>query len=193
MDWKEQLAILEHTKQWDNAIDFMKIVVKDNPDDIDAYLFMNYLLINLLVEEEYNFAKNHDYYAQLAKHYFDESNAKFSENPAYLYYSARMAVMSPWYFNIDSNDIENMMQKAMKLAPDNLVYKWRYYFDLEDNYSQNKDEIVTYSKLILSEDSLIQKELKTKGALGEYILNMMTNWAKRMIFDKGKWPWEIKS
>ena len=76
MNWKEKLRRLEKTKQWDRAIEFMETVIRKNPDDVDAYIYMNYLLMNLLVEEKHDESK-HDYYEFLAKKYFDESYAKF--------------------------------------------------------------------------------------------------------------------
>ncbi len=54
MEWKIQLCKLEKAKQWDKAITFMQKVITQKPDDIDAYLFMEYLLMNLLVEEDYD-------------------------------------------------------------------------------------------------------------------------------------------
>lgn len=50
--------------------------VNKNPESLAAYLSVCYLLMNLLVEEDYENSK-HDYYAKLLKHYFDESYFKF--------------------------------------------------------------------------------------------------------------------
>lgn len=86
MTWQKILRKLEQNKEWDNAIEFMQNVVKENPDNVDVYLRINYLLMNLLVEEDYDRTK-HDYYAALLKKYFDESYAKFFLNPEYLYYT----------------------------------------------------------------------------------------------------------
>lgn len=54
MNWKQQLRVFELNKQWDQAIEFMQIVVEANPDDMDAYIYINFLIMNLLVEEDYN-------------------------------------------------------------------------------------------------------------------------------------------
>lgn len=63
----------------------MQETINQNSSSIDPYLSMNYLLMNLLVEEQYN-PNDHDYYAGLLKQYFIESYAKFSNNPEYLLY-----------------------------------------------------------------------------------------------------------
>ena len=54
MLWQEQLKKLEDAQQWDFAVDLMQEVIAKNPDDMDAYMSMNYLFMNLLVEEDYN-------------------------------------------------------------------------------------------------------------------------------------------
>ena len=91
VDYKQLMH--EQQKEWDTAIQYMESVIDQHPNDMDAYLSINYLLMNLLVEEDYN-SEKHDYYAALLKKYFDISYAKFSDNPEYLYYSARIAAMS---------------------------------------------------------------------------------------------------
>lgn len=180
MNWKDHLAKLEHNKQWDTAIEYMQHIVVENPDNLDVYLSINYLLMNLLVEEDYDTTK-HDYYAALAKKYFDKSYSKFKDNPSYLFYIARIAAMSEWYFDIEIEDVEKMLQKAMALDPQNPLYQWTYYGSLDTNYVQNKDQIIAYSQLILQNNSPIKKELVTQGALGEYIWSMMKHWAERMV------------
>ncbi|MGC2310110.1 MAG: hypothetical protein WA432_00620 [Candidatus Babeliaceae bacterium] len=183
MDWKEQLALFEHTKRWDDAIFYMEHVIEQNPDSVDAYLSMNYLLMNFLVEEQHDCSK-HDYYWRLTKYYFDESYAKFSNNASYLYYIARIAVMSEWYFGITPEDIDKMFKQALVLNPESLVYQWDYYLHLDKNNPANRDKLLAYYRIVLQEDSPIQKELKARGALGEYILDMMQNTAKGVLAGK---------
>ena len=69
MCWREQLKQYEYNKNWNAAIKLMQVVIDDNPNDIDGYLFMNYLLMDILVNEMYDNSK-HDYYADLLKKYF---------------------------------------------------------------------------------------------------------------------------
>jgi len=85
MCWREQLKQYEYNKNWNAAIKLMQVVIDDNPNDIDGYLFMNYLLMDILVNEMYDNSK-HDYYADLLKKYFLESYSRFSNNSEYLFY-----------------------------------------------------------------------------------------------------------
>lgn len=183
MHWKDSLEKLERHKQWDAAIEYMEHVIADNQSDMEAYLSITYVLMNLLAEEDYDVTK-HDYYAMLAKKYFDESYEKFSNNPEYLFYIARIAAMSEWYFDIEPEDIEKMLQKAAALDPKNPLYQWSSYSNLEKDYLQNKHLLITYSQLILQNNSPIKMYLESKGSLGRYIWNMMEHWAKRML-DEG--------
>lgn len=179
MHWTKQLIALEQNKQWDEAIQFMESHLSNNPNDMDAYIAMNYLLMNLLVEEDYDETKT-DYYEILIKHYFQESYAQFSHNPEYLYYTGRTAVMSEWYFAIEQADYTIMLKQALNLDPDNMIYQWTYYGSLARKNSED-ETVIAYAKNILDANSPIQKTLQSKGAIGEYLLDMMTNWATKVI------------
>ena len=45
MDWKKQLQELENAKAWDKAIVFMEKFIHEHPDNMEAYLFMNYFYL----------------------------------------------------------------------------------------------------------------------------------------------------
>lgn len=179
MKWQEHLRQLERSKQWDEAISFMEDIIKKNSNDMDAYIAMNYLLMNLLVEEDHDETK-HDHYEMLTKKYFDESWPKFSENPEYLYYTGMTAAMSYWYFGVGEGDSELMTDKALRLDPDNLVFQWNYYWDLSrKNISDN--DVLKYIEKVRNENSSIQKTLRAKGAIGECILAMVLFWSQNVI------------
>lgn len=140
MFWKEKLKQLEKAKQWDFAIDFMQEIIAGNPNDMDAYMAMNYLLMNLLVEEQYDFSK-HDYYAQILKEYFDKSYVKFSHNAEYLFYMGKIAFMSVWYFGMETENARAMVYEAMRLEPNNILYQDTYYVYLDLDDSDNKKKL----------------------------------------------------
>ena len=180
--WKLELEKFEQDKDWDSAIQLMQKVIELEPNNLDAYLSMNYLLMNLLVEEDHDESR-HDYYEELLKKYFKESWAKFYNNTEYLYYTGRTAYMSEWYFDVNLNldDAREMLNTALKLDPTNLVYQWTIYSGFDERIPENKNISQDYAKMILDPYSGIEQELKTKGSLGEYILNMMKCWAKNIL------------
>lgn len=173
--WKEILRRLELTEQWDTAIEFM-IPIVEQEQSLDAYLAIEYLLMNLLVEEQYDESK-HDYYAALALKYFNESYSIFKDNPEYLYYMGRIAVMSEWYFNIEIEDAEHMIHQAIALDPYNKIYAWYTYA----HGNLDSAQIMTYAQSIIDDSTSIKKILLEKGSLGEYILGMMTHWSKCIL------------
>ena len=162
------------------AIDYMQTVIAENPDGMDAYLSMCYLLMNLLVEEDYDESK-HDYYAHLCKTYFQESYAKFKENSEYLFFISEIAYMSEWYFDITVEDADKMGYKAMNLEPNNVVYTWYNYMHLDKHDSNDCKKLKDYVLMILSEDSPVKTILSTKGSLGKCFFDMMTHWARRIL------------
>lgn len=184
MSWKDILQKLEQQKEWDAAIVFMQKVIKQEPEDKDAWIFMNYLLINLLCEEDYDRSKR-DYYWTLAKWYFNESYAKYSDDPEYLYITGKSAVMGEWFFGIDQKDYEAMLEKARALDPNNLTYKEDYYWKLLKR-NPNDPELIAYAHLILSESSPVTEQLKDKGAVGEYLLGMKRHWCERVLRNAAK-------
>ena len=180
MDWKKQLRVFELNKQWDQAIEFMQIVIEANPNDMDAYIYMNFLVMNLLALENYDVSR-HDYYAKLVKKYFDESYAKFSNNAEYLFCTGITAVMSEWYFGIEVEDYQKMLNRALELEPDNIIYKETYYLKLDQNILSERDELLAYAKLILQKDSLLNQKLNQFGGLGKYIQDCLVSWANRIL------------
>jgi hypothetical protein len=176
MTWQQKLKNFEKRKEWDIAIELMQHMVANNPHDLDIYLSTLYLLMNLLVEEDYEDSK-HSYYAYLTKKYFDESYEKFSTDPEYLFYVGRIAVMSEWFFEIDVKDYEKMLLDAIRIAPDNPLYQWSYYDILPRDTPDNRKRICAYAAMVLKENSPIKTLLISKGSLGEYLLGLITNWS----------------
>ena len=119
----------------------MQDTISENDSNVDAYLSMNYLLMNILVEEQYD-PNDHDYYAGLLKKYFIESYAKFSNNPEYLFYIGQIACLSEWYFDIEIEEAQSMMIKASEFESGNILYKWANYSDLDMRELYNKEKII---------------------------------------------------
>lgn len=182
MEWKKILKKLESNKEWDLAIEFMVDYINRNPEDLDAYLNICYLLMNLLVEEDYN-RNNRDYYISNLKYYFDQSYSQFSHNTEYLYYMGLIACMSEWYVDLELEEAIAMMEEAAKRDPNNLIYQWDKYYILAQK-NPIPVEVMDYAKLVLQENSPIKKILRVKGSLGEYLLGMMTSWSKRVLEGK---------
>lgn len=179
MNWKKHLLKIEQSKDWKSAIVLMQRAISENDSGIDEYLSMNYLLMNLLVEEQYN-PDEHDNYAGMLKNYFDESYAKFFNNPEYLFFIGKIACMSEWYFDIEIEEAQNMIKKATELEPNNILYKWANYSDLDMRDLCNREKMIRYARQALSEPNVIE-ELKHKGSLGQYLLEGLEYWSKENI------------
>ncbi len=181
MEWKEQLRALEKAKDWDFAIAFMEDVIRQNSNDMDAYIFLNFRLMYLLVEEYPHPERSKaDYYEILAKKYFKESYAKFSDNLEYLYYTGKTAVMSEWFFDISTEECDSIMEKAKQENPEYPPVKFDHYWAIFRKDKRN-EEALNYARLTLGEDSPVKKIFETKGAIGEYLWKIDTYLAKQML------------
>lgn len=50
MNWKQQVQLLEQEANFDIAIFLLEKVVKNNPDDVDAYIFLLFRLREMWLE-----------------------------------------------------------------------------------------------------------------------------------------------
>jgi tetratricopeptide (TPR) repeat protein len=182
MAWKERLRELEAQKLWDEAINFMEQVIKDNPDDVDTYIYIIFLLMNILVEEMFDISK-HDYYAFLLREYFDLSYAKFSNNARYLFCVGITVAMAEWYVDLDVKDYKDMLHKALELEPNNLMYQSGYYLGLDRSVPANRRDVLEYARLICSNDTQLLQAFLDTGACGVRWLRCMRSWSKEVLAD----------
>ena len=169
MVWQQKLQELERAKQWDEAILFMQHVIVETPK-LDAYLAMSYLLMNLLVEEDYDDNK-HDYYEALSKKYFNDGYQKFYRDPGYLFFIGKIASISPWYVGIEDQQVRNMLNKAFELGSNDL-YLWGSYGLLQGNDPYNRVLIDSCAERIKA-NPIFMHMLKSKGSLGRYMIEML--------------------
>lgn len=168
MLWQKQLKELEDHKKWDQAILLMEHVILEFPT-LEAYLAMSYLLMNLLVEEDYDFHKR-AYYEALSKKYFNKGYEEFLQNPEYLFFMGIIAGISEWYVGLKREDIHAMLAQALSLEPENDLYRWGYYGSLQIDDPSNKSDSCAER---ISADLNFMWMLKCKGSLGEYIVEML--------------------
>jgi len=167
MNWREQLEIYEHNKDWKSAIKHLQKVIQNYQHDPEAYIRVIYLLLNILLEEDYP-PEEHDTIENLLRHYFDESRSKFSDNAEYLFFIGYFISIAEWYFGQDDLSLaDQMKEKAHSLEPENILYEWSWRFSKSDPVAGYFAE-----QLIKNEDPKIGW-LKTKGAPGAYILDVI--------------------
>ncbi|HEV2601635.1 MAG TPA: hypothetical protein VGT41_05020 [Candidatus Babeliales bacterium] len=167
MNWKTNLLKFERDQQWDDAIEYMQNIIAENPYDMDAAIYMNYLLMNLIVEEAFDMEK-FEYYQFLTKKYFKKSYENFSDNPEYLFFTGITASMSPWFFDMESEEPEKLLQEAVELNKDNILYHWGYHPGVKTESPMGRQ----LAQSILN-DYRAMIQLRSKGALGEYIYQMI--------------------
>ncbi len=190
MNWREQVAQLEHEGNFDIAIYLLEKIIKENPNEMDAYIFLLYRFMDSFLEnscywlhskdplkelkEEYCEDKIWHGYTQRAQKCFDESYARFSNNREYRYYAPRLLLHAYDFMclNIKDSLLESMYEES-KASGYNAV--------LEQKYPDDPDNIL-WAKHIL-EDSSIQQQLATKGAAAEYVIGGKVAWAKKILKD----------
>lgn len=171
MTWKQQLDKYEQNQDWDGAVALMQKVVNGDPSDLTAAIAFNYLVMNILVEEDYDMSK-HDYFAGLLKENFVRSYARFHHKAEFLFYTGITAHISEWYFDIEIAKAQEMIHQSHTLEPDNVLYKWGYWEYLDMSNPLNMEVSKKIAVQILSTASIIAS-LKDHGAIGKYILGIM--------------------
>ena len=177
MNWKEKVYILEKNDDFDVAIFFLKQVIKENPSEVDAYIFILFRLMYCIIEnscyfanvsktlvseikKEYYREKKGDYQDLLFK-YFAEGYEKFSDNADFLFYTAEIAcisaALSDIHMGIDAEFINQMMEKAALLDPKNPVFQRQYYTNLSKN-NPDDQELLRYKQNVFDKTSLIHQE-----------------------------------
>lgn len=165
MEWKEELKLLESNKYWDDAVVLIKRAAERNPDDVEVCTRAIYLLVNLLLEEDF-VAHNleHDSLARMLKQYFDYSHKRFGDNAEYLFFTGYFMGLAEWYFGQDTLDLSHqMLKKATEIEPENTLYEWAYKFVLGD------ESAGLLAKKLIS-DAEKMKWLESKGSPGEYLV-----------------------
>jgi len=195
MHWKQQVQLLEQETSFDIAIFLLEKLIKNNPDDIDAYIFLLFRLREMWLEggvywcniskdplrdikKEYYDSKSENHMAAAHRH-FAESYDRFSTNPEYLYYAAHILGHIAWYFGASDDLQTDLEQRALRMHYNTILQEMDHYKNLHYN-EPNNVEVIRYATNIINDPS-IQKQLATKGAAGEYFLGRQVVWAKKVL------------
>lgn len=172
-DWKLEIIALIEDKKWQKLIDILQSNVTSSGNSLDVILNLDYVLIHILVEEDYN-----DYeekvFTDLLRNTFTESYSKYSENDDYLFFTGITCHISEWYFDIDISQAKTMIEKAYKNNPDSMLFEWGYYAYVQNEKSE---KVIQCSRDIIK-DSYAMTFLKDKSILGEYIMDIIKYWTR---------------
>jgi len=200
MNWKKQVTHLEQEGSFDIAIFFLQKIIAENFNNVDAYIFLLYRLMDTLIEgtcywsniskdplhvikNEY-YESKHDDYVKLARKYFAESYAKYSHNSEYLFYVGVIIAPDPYIFNPKKGfDHMDMIHAALALNYNTILKDEFTSLNAYLTPHDQADDIV-YSRKILNDPS-IQEQLATKGAAGEYVVGRYVTWAKKVLEEAG--------
>lgn len=170
MNWKNKLTSFEQKNDRNSAIRLLDSV---NVDDPEIYLRVMFMLLDFLVEGKYT-QEEHDHAAKKLQELFEVSKQTFSENPEFLFFSGILAYIGEWYFGMESVEpAADMLEDAMRMEPDNTLYKWGYYSRIDQRPEQNTDLKLQLSKQLLFQETSKLDWLKSKGLLGKYVLGTL--------------------
>jgi|GEM_PF-5703777 len=190
IDWKEQLQLYREAENFDAATLWLEKIIREDPDNVDARIFMNDLMLHILIDPHswdlyrphtrdamlnylYHKARTQDY-EKLALQYYNKSTTAFGNNPKYLYFTAITISLAPWIFG-DANIIEAMSdlmwEKARQLDPHSPLLNGNRS-DYEALNASSEKELFTYKQHIIEENKRI---LGTMGPAGEFILQGKEN------------------
>lgn len=166
-NFMEKIKQIESEFNISKAVDYLE---KENCG-INEYLRIMFMITYFLKEGEYT-EEEYKYYVTYLRKYFQILSIRFSNNSEYLFYMGIIISMGEWYFNVGIEVAEAMKRKANLLEPDNELYQWIRYDDLDMREKDNKNKVRIYAKRILGNEK-ITEELSSKGLLGQYITGML--------------------
>lgn len=179
MNWKDQLYEYENQKKWIFAVEFMQYVIKNNPNDMDAYILMNYVVMNFLRDEDHN-GFNVIYFERIMKKNFDLSYVKYSENAEFLFFTAFTISPGEWYVDWDIEDVLKLYRRAYEMEPNNILYEWGDYAFV----CENKKEAAYCAYKTLTNNTLMLL-LKQKGHLGEDVVESLHSYQHLLVQSEG--------
>lgn len=167
---KNEIASIEKTSDWRAAIQLLK---KENGNTPEIYLRVIFLLLDFIVDGQYT-QEEHDYAAEKLRDFFDEAHEKFSDSPEFLFFTGIMIYIGEWYFGMDSVEPATvMLENAMRMKPDDTLYKWGYYSRIDQRLEQNTDLKLKLSERLLFREITKLDWIKSKGMLGKYVLGTL--------------------
>lgn len=189
--WQEQVFALAKEGSFDIATYVIENEIKKDPNNLDAYIILLYQCMDLFLEntcywanatqdplrdikQEYYENKIWNEYKPMVIKYFDESYERFSSNPAYLYYAAKVLLPgAPLMGLADKEDLlVAMYEKAKKTGYNHLI---------EQGYSETPHDTEWATRILNSLS--IQHQLATKGAAAQYVLENYLRKAQKIIVE----------
>ncbi|MES2863681.1 MAG: hypothetical protein V4666_06145 [Bacteroidota bacterium] len=166
---KKKIDLLEENLDWKGAVELFQ---SSKVNEIDGYLRLMFILVDYLCECQYS-KEDYDNISNNLKEIYHQAKKQYSENSQFLFFSAIMIYIGEWYFGMDSLDeATDMLNRAMELSPDNIIYKWGYFSITDQRVEINTEMKHLLSRQILN-DNLILDWLKNMGLLGEYVLGII--------------------
>jgi len=176
MTWEEELIALQQKNKWFEAIDLMRQVVSNRPNDHWAYVQTIYLIHHTLLEEDCPIGKD-EKLTKLLIWCFNQSKTKFLENADYLFFIGKILHIAEWYFGLSGNQLAfEFQEKAKNMKPGNPLFEWAYRLSVEN------DPIEEYlAHQILKNDNKIVNWLNNAGIPGAYVLEHLKESNKRFL------------
>ena len=198
MNWRTLLYQLEQEGDFDIAIFLLEKITKENPLEVDPYLFLLYRLMDSIVDNEYYWSNvSHDLLKEIKKNYyhkkvfqeyrfllqkyFDESYAKLSGNSEYLFYASGILMAQYWFCNLQITDefLDSMQKRAFNMGYNAIlaqVWEYRKLAELEPC----NQSVLSYAHQ-LAADAALQEQLRNKGIIAEYVFGADLTWAKAIL------------
>lgn len=175
--WKNSLEQYEEAKNWKLSIQFLEQVIHENPNLIEAYIRIIYLLHHVLLEENgEDQGLDDSMLEKKLEHYFNTAQIKFIDNAEYLFFVGKIMHVAEWYFGKNTDAVAklalSMQKKASEIEHSNILYKWSYLYSMSKpgTFTQQK---ATLAQQILYKSPYIIDWLKSKGLPGKYVLRSL--------------------
>ncbi len=140
----------------------------DGERTVRVCLRVLFVVLDALVEGRPNDSEE-EFLARRFSELFRNSFAKFSQDPEFLCFCGMMITKAEWYFDKEFEDGVAMMEQAIRLSPQSILYRAMYivFSDQRDDSNTNA-KIETLTKFF----AVYPNKLEEFGMLGDYVVGI---------------------
>jgi hypothetical protein len=154
------------------ALDFLRRLSEEHPDDPKPVTAMMYLLFNELLEKPSE-RHRHAEYRDLLPRLYESCRQKFNSDAYFLLITSTFVGAAEWLFGLgDTREVRRMRLAAYELDRNNPLFSWGVEMMGDARLPAVRDTIRQTAGIALEKHN-VQRRLRAWGPSGEYVIQLL--------------------